>query len=241
MFRVFSKRDTHGRLLQFSSAFDAGMLDFDPSSIIGLTTWLKADSLTLVDGAAVATWIDSSPATNNAVQNTATARPIFKTGVLNGKPAVTFDGANDILIFDSNITAGPASIFVVSNRTGAKTGNQALVVTQKLSVSSRQNGNNWAAFLNSHLDAGVVTNDAFNVLSTIFRSVGDVDLITGTSVVNRVNGSSYTSRGGSGIGADPAGVDYHMGDIAEVLIYNRALSQANRDSVISYLKTKYAL
>ena len=51
------------------------------------------------DGTAVATWADRSGNGNDFTEST--NQPTFKASWLNGKPAVKFDGANDVLS-DSN-------------------------------------------------------------------------------------------------------------------------------------------
>ncbi len=58
-----------------------------------LRLWLKADTLSLADGAAVANWADSSGKNNHASQGTADARPTFVSSVahLNNLPAVQFN------------------------------------------------------------------------------------------------------------------------------------------------------
>jgi len=57
--------------------------------------WLKADALSLTDGTAVSSWTDSGPLGLHAVQSTSNLKPVFKTSILNGKPSIRFDTAND--------------------------------------------------------------------------------------------------------------------------------------------------
>ena len=60
--------------------------------------WLKADAITgLSDGAAVATWPDSSGLTNNATQPSAPYQPQFVTNGVNGLPVMRFDGVTEPL------------------------------------------------------------------------------------------------------------------------------------------------
>ena len=76
----------------------------------GQGVWLKADSLSLSDGASVADWSDQSGYGNHASQSSSSQRPIYQNSVLNGKPALYFDGSNDMLTMadsDQVNIAGP--------------------------------------------------------------------------------------------------------------------------------------
>src|SRR5262245_56511912 len=83
--------------------------------MVGLALWLKADAITgLVDNDPVASWVDSSGSSNTATQGTAAARPLYKTGILNGKPVVRFDATDDGMTTTNNVfNTAPWSIFVV--------------------------------------------------------------------------------------------------------------------------------
>src|SRR5687768_1045575 len=61
----------------------------------GVAVWLRADgnvyssgTTQAVNGANVATWVDSSVRANNATQPTATARPTFTSVAVNYNPAI---------------------------------------------------------------------------------------------------------------------------------------------------------
>jgi hypothetical protein len=61
-----------------------------------LSLWLKADAITgLTNNAAVGTWADSGNWGNDATQNNPDQQPLYVTNVINGYPAVQFDGANN--------------------------------------------------------------------------------------------------------------------------------------------------
>jgi hypothetical protein len=68
-----------------------------PDEFPGLELWLKADSLSLSDGAAVTTWTDSSGQAHHCTQSTSRNRPVFHTSVINRLPGVLFDHVDDYL------------------------------------------------------------------------------------------------------------------------------------------------
>ena len=66
--------------------------------------WLDAadsSTITTVSGA-VSQWSDKSGNGRNATQSTASARPVQTSNALNGYPAVTFDGTDDLLTINSS-------------------------------------------------------------------------------------------------------------------------------------------
>src|SRR5205085_3878150 len=73
--------------------------------------------------------------------------------------------------------------------------------------------------------------------------------VTGTSTQwsIRLNGATFTSRNSNSVSfsstpmVGSANGYYADGDIAEIIVYNRALSAAEREAVERYLAVKYAL
>ena len=86
---------------------------FSPLDIPNLKLWLRADTIGLADGTAVTDWLDSS---GNAAHFSQTGgnRPLYKTGIQNGKPVVRFDGSNDYVL-------GNAAARAISNNVAALT------------------------------------------------------------------------------------------------------------------------
>ena len=112
--------------LSVPPAFVAG---FSPLGLAGLTLWLKSDSITgLADGDPVAGWPDASGGGRNLAQATASKRPAFRTNVVDGRPAVRFDGVDDFLATanlagSSLFGAHQADLFIALRQDGTK-GNQ---------------------------------------------------------------------------------------------------------------------
>ena len=85
---------------------------FDPTAIAGLAAWYKADSLSLSlslsDGAAVATWADSGGSGGYAAaQSSSGRRPTYASSGINGRPAVRFAAsASQYLALAGNPLAG---------------------------------------------------------------------------------------------------------------------------------------
>lgn len=222
----------------------------DQPSMVGLKLWLKADMGITKDGSnLVSQWADQSGNANHAIQASSSAQPLWVTNGFNGKPIVRFDGSNDSLDFQpidtTNFTvfimykmtghkpyAGP-----INNRAAGKNGFQVVSDTSTTSIYTphlvKWNGTTEVA------NKAVTTVSNFPFGPTIhtwssnlhfYRDGLEENLITG-------HGSDYPRTGGS-VGF---GYDYMTGDIAEALIYDRVLSQAERTTVEQYLGGKYGL
>lgn len=265
-FSATSSAFVNPALLQASGAFEFGgtsaFTEFTPDVIAGLQLWLDAsDALTLYNATsggslvapdgAVARWDDKSGNNRHATQATSSARPLRKTGVQNGNDVLRFDGLNDNLDsadwFSSSI-----SIFVVVASDSSATqslvskfnaiGDREYLLNIQSAVGVRflknEVGNDGAA--NQFVDHAT-TLTGFNIIA---GAKGTTD---GIASANGVETSvTFASSGvfdGSAlwkIGAQEDLVNFFKGDIAEVLIYNRALSTTERSQVEEYLQSKWA-
>jgi hypothetical protein len=228
-----------------------------PDQIAGLKAWWKADALALTDGAAVASWPDSSGSGNNLSQATASYQPTFKTGILNGKPAVRFNatvsgslGPGNVLFpaagagFDIGITQ-PDTIFIVATTDASKTYRGSYMspvgFSGQLVFVSETNGALEIYAGGSALVDAVDHTGAFHIICAIF-SGGN-----GSAYVDGVQTLAPQSTGTNGVGQVGVGALYSagavtlplMGDIAEIIVYNSALSTTDRQSIETYLNTKY--
>ena len=218
-----------------------------PDTIPNLAAWWKADSLGLADGATVSSWADSGPGGWTATQGTASARPTFRTAVLNGKPVVRFDGVDDFLISSASTSHTETTIFAVIKPTST-TGDRSIRVasgsggiTSTIRDGKPRMGSQDLVSL--HTSTTTVSTTAFQVLTCSYSDS------TNTVAFHR-NGSadgsstavtaSPTAGRTTQIAAEPAG-GYLVGDLAELVIYSRVLTSSERAEVHSYLQDKYAV
>jgi prepilin-type N-terminal cleavage/methylation domain-containing protein len=214
----------------------------------GLVLWLKADGNVKAPGSQslVGTWFDESGNSNNAVQNASTSQPVYNAG----PPAsVVFDGSNDIMQ-TSNI-ALQANFTILTAYISTKTGTSTYLYGgwnsdgyKSYYTEGDNNGGNCTVGLSS--DAGA------SVTFTKSSTVG-----TPTIVTNEVVGSTYSQYlNGVSLGAGQSfsglftlyniggAYDsnfYLKGKILEMIVYNRALSTAERIAAENYLSKKYSI
>jgi len=214
----------------------------------GLKAWFKADAGIAADERrGVSAWQDASG--NVLTQSQAAAQPQWVEQAFNGKPALRFDGKDDVLT-SSLVPASGAkarTIFVVVGNLPPRAGRGFVV-----HYGSQRNYETYGLFL----DTGALGNDywcsthagAFDrkinagptVLCASYNGKEDrlwangKDL--GAKAITLKTGSGQGLRIGSKIvdGQNP-----FQGDVAEVLAYERALSDTERMQVEQYLSAKY--
>lgn len=229
---------------------------FAPDQVTGLTLWLKADAIAgLSDGDPVGTWSDSSGQGNHATQATAAKKPTYKTNIINGLPAVRFDGVDDYLqasipdlrnglafLVVKHLSGGEAAYDSYFALAGAGNGNvlahvsssggRGLGVTQPtLNLANNATDNGTSFFLVKYLCTG----NAFT-LSAIRGGGGSASgtLSVTTGTVNNL--VLCTQKDGT-----EAEFGRINADVAELLFYADGVSSGDADRVRDYLLTKYAL
>lgn len=230
--------------------FHAGHnVQFNPILISGLKLWLDATQNVFsdagitpaVNGNGVQQWGDRSGNGNNVTQGTAASRPTFTTAQLNGLPTINFDGVNDFMRATSFTLAQPEHIFIVFKNTtytvqgrifDGNTVNSMLVYNNNPTPQFQMFDGSGACTI------ATVPVGTFAVCDFLF---------SGSSSFSRANNSvkntgSIGTDSGSGItlGATFDGSS-NWGNvaIAEILVYNTALSDANAALVTRYLGAKW--
>jgi hypothetical protein len=229
-----------------------------PSDIDGLVMWLKADAITgLVNNDPVTTWEDQSASgANDVTQATAGFKPVYKTNIINGKPVVRFDGTDDFLqiakTFDVLLGSddSPWTIIVVFKSSsindgilcGATGWDHGLMQQGATSVRAQLfNAARTEAFQS---DVGGLNQTAFHIATG--RSEGPLGSLT--AFLNGIADATPATLPGdvdqSGWNVSVGGLEnlkWFNGDIAEVLFFNHALTNKERQQVEYYLAQKYAL
>jgi hypothetical protein len=211
-----------------------------------LALWLKADAGVLRQAAGgVRNWFDQSGNLRDAKQTTATAQPVWTDGLVNGRPVLEFEG-NDTLSLP-NVLNGTtqAEIFVV------------LKADVDKPATPRQLWDLGGGGANGGYPAtGGIIAESFG--STTTRWVGDpVQPLDQYHLYNvagqagewaaRINGMLQARATGNVYAFEAVPVlgygaaYYFSGDLAEIMIFNRVLNEAERESAHRYLNSKYHL
>lgn len=232
-----------------------------PLAISGCIGWYDSADLTAMaqnsDGTGavavgdqVGYWKDKSTTAAHVTQGIAANRPTLTANKVNGKAALTFDGSNDNLSKSAyttqNSLPGLTRIAVFSNA------NQVAWVTRVFDGGGNgltMNGSfrvhadnaNFSSFLPSGISGSAISLGIYSAvyansaMSLRQNSVGvALSSTTGTIPATTAAGNP-TLHIGSNIGAN----QFLNGPIAEYIIYNRGLSDAELTRVEAYLRKKW--
>lgn len=233
-------------------------ITFTPSAVAGLHLWLKADSLVLADGAAVASWPDSSTNAYAFSQATGSKQPSYVAVGPNSRPAVSF-GSDDLIrstTAAANFTGADHAIsFFMVGQTDATDfataftfGNQATTAYIAYEIGG---SNAWRMTISD--DAAAAKQPTGGTIGATFKVMAAIT--SGTAVNYYSNGALAGSANQDvnvgTITLDQVGVgclhrttleqQFWNGDIAEILVYNEVVSAANRGLITGYLGNKYGI
>ena len=236
----------------------------------GLELWLKADSLGLSDGANVSSWLDSSSNGRAAEQGTLANQPTFHTNVVNGLPVVRFDGSLHefalnvapagarALWTNLNIGSSGMTVMAVINPTlinsntdasllfGDENGMIGVNAVESNAFNDIRFFRHAAQALTGPHPAGffipeyVGSNMAASASNTKTVRMNAGALGTNTAN-NSVLGVGEMVSVGTDIVNNPGRPTNFSGDVAELLIYSRVLSESELNAVGVYLEGKYGL
>ena len=235
-----------------------------PETLFDATT---GGSLVAADGG-VARWQDKSGNGRHATQSTSANRPARKTAIQGGLDVLRFDGSNDSLTISDflELSTGQAITALVVIKRGV-TGSTHTIVSKFNQQGSQYSEDGWAfRFLNTntlnvvYAQDGEYTNQTssssvsastFSVLafkatagslttSTVLYQNGIALASSNSGSVQSLDDTNYNVAIGR-LPYDGNNFDFLNGDIAEIIIYNSALSNANRSLVESYLMSKWGI
>ncbi len=230
---------------------------FAPTDVAGLHGWWRMDTGT------VSSITDKSGNGRHFVQATGGNQGVLSTSAnFNGQSILTLDGVNDYYTCTTALTTSAFTIYIVARRIGAADSSDGILSFGSSTGGGNDYDTNNGLFcgdttLNSHVnlyranvEALSVTPPGTNVL------YGYEAVVNGAQYDLRVNAATNANASGPngalGTGATAmgcrilAGVPYTAAacpnyEIAEIAVYDTALSSGNRTSMRAYLTARYAL
>lgn len=223
----------------------------DPTDLAGLNFWHDASQEALADDAAGATITDYSGNSRNGTQATGTARPTYKTGIVNGKAVWRFDGGDSVQGTASIATTALTAFAVISMHSSTVASGRVMSLGVNAAADFSTTTYAAAILRNSSTEAvyghrsGIKSSRALTY-STFCVVVSVFDGTNHTMYVNGVAGTPVASTGTFAItayriGAGLNDANFFNGDYAEGGAYNAALTADQRMALEDYLGTKYGI
>lgn len=191
-----------------------------------LAMWLDAaDSSTItLNGSTVSQWSDKSGNSRHVNQPVASAQPAYQSTALNGKPAVVFDGIDDVM----NGTATQTGFFI-----------------SILSPGLKSYGASLGFVLKHGLIRNALTNNLFFSVASMFLSSSARRNGTLSTVLGPETEPAIFSQGGTALnnalqlGDDDAGGAFTNCKISEVVLLSSNPVDADRQKLEGYLAWKW--
>jgi hypothetical protein len=222
----------------------------------GLRLWLRADQGLFQDASrAMIASANEDPVliwenmTGNgedmavrSASNQVTARPKLRTNALGGQPAVSFDGVDDVL--QNTIAYGfPNTIFIVAHYNGSSPRGRILSGTSTNWLMGWHAGS-WDQF---HPEAWVymgptTATNAWKIYSAdhaygLQRLFGNNQLVGSSSDLTSMRGPI----GGLTLGSHQGSSQWSICEVAELIVYDRILTNTERQKVLQYLNQRYSV
>lgn len=241
-----------------------GLKTFSPADYAGLVLWLRGNSITgLTDGLALTVWSDSSGQGNHAYQIvTPTARPLYRTtGGSNNTKWVEFQSASlHHLNLNEFMNFSAPTLFVVGYSGGAASewffGDIGADVDERFGIRSVTNFARPIVMDAAANDpyggtvGGAVLN-TWRIMTLRLSATGTNYYTDGAVIASPGLGGYSTATTWNGtfaagfsprIGNHPGLLVEHLnGGVAEIIMYNVALTDAERAAVECYLSRKYSI
>jgi hypothetical protein len=269
--RSFARRTIGGNTLASGGLGNstAPVASFSPPDIPGLATWVLADDIVGNDGDAGASWVSKEGNAYAFAQADVNKQPLLKTGAngIGGHKALLFDGVDDLLVLPSaplNDTSG--TVIIVYKST-----DYSLSIQHLLSSCDEASTNYTMRFQSSYSSTHPNICFDYKTLANSAEHYGDVNCYNnvpyiglwksdgdtyGTSlngqeqVLHFVSGANngnwfgdVANRDNIVIGAMKRTTEsgFYKGLIAEILIYDTDLDEAQTAQVLQYLSDKYGI
>jgi hypothetical protein len=227
----------------------------------GLVLWLKADDGLATDGS---TWTDSSGQSNNFTALSGQA-PTYVASAINGLPAAHFNNAQEMFLASSMFSSQKFTIItVVTDETDIHHGDFSDIISNWTGSTGGRSvfvGTVWKNVDGTNMDRIRFT-DAIGGADQDQQGVGDIKKPTNAFILTATNAAKDATVDVNGklaydlgsrlrkrdlsttweIGDQGAcSCEYWTGDIAEILVYDRALSDKQLKKNVAYLKAKWGI
>jgi hypothetical protein len=202
---------------------------------------------------------------NNFDQTTTSRKPTYKINIQGGRPVIRFDGGDNLDGTEWMSDASDLSFFCVASTTGAADddyiysdrgtdANSEFFLLQKsngatptnaLRFGSRDSAGNWVGS-GGIISSGLVFDQVYLVYfrydaATYAYGVDSTESFGSTGTWTSADFSNYTVPRIGAMSWTDANQHFLTGDISEILIWNRKLSEKESSDIRNYLANKWSI
>ena len=219
---------------------------WNPSLLPGLSIWLDASQLALADGAYVEPWPSLAGSLNGTNYNVVPYQPTLRMNVLSGLPVVRFVAGSGIRFLPTGVTTEWTVVYVGRMRSSAP---------GRLITSQYPPSNLLVGFWNGNKDAlydnGFGNNTYAPVVVDEWKLYSADGTMSPSPQARLFSDGVYLGWAGTPQGwmgyfnvngyAPAGGEETTDSELAEVVLYDRMLTDPEREQVEGYLRTKWLM
>lgn len=224
---------------------------FVPTQLAGCVLWLRADLGITLNSGNVSGWADQSGHGNNASQINTMNQPPYVQSQMNGQPALRGDGAHFGMVTSAFTLGASATLFVATQPSTGTQSTYARMLEQQYSLTyylgSDVNGTAYKLIVNNNsapygtANGGTVTSGANTIVAGEYLSPTGTLYVNGASVGTGTFTAPSNDNQAVSIMQSFQAAQWWNGYFAEAIIYNRALSTSELNSVHQYLGARYGV
>ncbi len=218
---------------------------FSPKDMTGLALWLDASAQgSIQTQTGVSQWSDLSGNSRHFTQATTSRQPAYVQGVLNGKPVIQTTAASQQHLANTTNFSTPNTVLYVSRQTGG-TNARMLTSTNDNWLMGYWSGYKQQAYFNGWIYGpaapGTLSDTTWHLFSSTQSGAASSFYENGTALVSGST-AGVTGPNGLQVGCYAAAAsECSDGQFAEVIVFNRVLSDNERNRVEAYLNQKWGL
>lgn len=217
--------------------------------------WLRADTVFMDIDSTVYEWRDLSSNNTSVFQSDDLNQPIFLDSILNNKPIVRFSGNHWLDGGDiCDVSSEGQSVFIVAksmNSTGTFVAKSLYGAQSKRVACSYVSGDYMFLYQDNSLRNIATPSplDSFRIFTNISNHTAlknklwlDATIVDSVDIASYDMNSTYDFVVGAynnSTGGVPPTAWFLDGDIAEIIVYNRALEETERLTIEHYLRLRY--
>lgn len=214
------------------------------------TTDKAIDANEAVDGENVSTLYDINPQSqlqHNSIRTQDDQNAAYTEDVLNGLPMLSFNGNNDQYV-NANVEIGSdMSIFAVIRIKSAKTARIVhnenhfmLGIRDQELLMTYGSGTGWNHHTVTFGSDSQIDINKYHIIASVLKNSTNTGYVNGTNVGSFSESKPATSKGLS-IGGYYLSTENFYGNIGELIIFNKGLTNTERQSVENYLSQKWGI
>jgi hypothetical protein len=222
----------------FSAPIAASAPPFSPTDIAGLKLWLKADAGVTLSGSNVISWADQSGQGNNL--SSQTGNSVLEQNIINNKPAIKFDSGR---LTGTDIVTAKTIYAVIKTLASQPSQYAAILEATGGGLYSAISENTWGSYFNTERPANTIisANTAAVIASISNDGISYEFRLNGQNDLTQSDGGGFLSRSDLYIGNDGSQGQQANVYIAEIIVYDSAISGTNIANIETYLNGRYAI